>query len=324
MKVGVTGASGFIGRLLCQALVERHDEVVILTRRADLVIPGCRSVVGDLSEGSISLDAFVEGMDVIYHCAGELSNPERMYGLHVEGTRHLLQAVNRHIAESGRSVRWVQLSSVGAYGPGAVSPDTYREVDEAAIPAPVGAYEVTKTISDELVLSMASQEPRLLASILRPSNVVGASMTNRSFFQLATMVKRRLFFFLGAGDAIATYVHVNDVVAALIACGTRQEAAGQLYVLSNDCSQRELINAFADFHAVSRPTLKLPMKPVYWAVSLIPKGRGPLTTARLDALVKRTTYSSNKIRRDLGFEFSSSIPESIPGLLGSHNRESGQ
>ncbi|MHA6193672.1 NAD-dependent epimerase/dehydratase family protein [Pseudomonas wadenswilerensis] len=324
MKVGVTGATGFIGKLLCEALVLRGDDVVILTRRSDLHVPGCRSVLGDLTLDSTNLDAFVEGLEVIYHCAGELLDSQRMHALHVDGTRNLLQAARRQVESSGRSLRWVQLSSVGAYGPGEGPADLYRLVDESAVPAPVGEYEVTKTLSDDLVMAMAAEESRLVITILRPSNVVGASMTNRSFFQLATMVKKRLFFFLGKGDALATYVHVDDVVRALVACGTQEAAKGQLYVLSNDCEQRELINAIADFHGVSRPRLRLPAAPMYWLVAMLPKGRTPLSAARLDALLKRTTYSTRKIQRDLDFHFDRSIPESIPELLGNPVRKGGK
>lgn len=324
MKVGVTGASGFIGKLLCQALVARGDEVVVLSRRSDLAVAGCTTIVGDLIEEPSRLGAFVDGLDVLYHCAGELSTPGKMYALHVSGTRNLLMATQRYLAQGGRPIQWVQLSSVGAYGPGEGKPGSYRQVDETAIPSPVGTYEVTKTIADELVVSMGQQQPNFTFTILRPSNVVGSTMTNQSFFQMATMVKRRLFFYLGKGNAIVTYVHVNDVVGALIACGTQANARGQLYVLSNDCSQRALVEAIADFYQVSRPGLRLPAAPLYWLTGFLPKGRMPLTPARLDALLKRTTYSAEKIQSELDFDFGTSIPHSIPELLGNPGRKSGK
>ncbi|MEN5201190.1 NAD-dependent epimerase/dehydratase family protein [Pseudomonas wadenswilerensis] len=323
MRSLVTGANGFIGRLLSSALLARGDEVVALTRQQDVGIPGVQCVQGDLTQPLSLTQGLLEGVDVIYHCAGELNDSDKMYPLHVAGTRNLLNLVHKHIEKTGLPVHWVQLSSVGAYGPGEGPADQYRSIDEASLPTPLGVYEVTKTIADELVVSLAGLDARFTFSLLRPSNVVGASMVNRSFFQMASMVRRRLFFYLGKGDAVATYVHVDDVVRALILCGTLKAAQQQIYLLSNDCPQRDLINAIADFYNVAHPTLRLPAGLFRWLIAVLPKGATPLTHARLDALLKRTTYSSSKIHSDLQFEFTSSIPDSIAELLGaSSNRNS--
>ena len=52
-------------------------------------------------------------------------------------------------------------------------------------------------------------------------------MTNRSLAQMTEMIRRGLFFYVGR-DALVNYFHVDDVVAALLLCGEREEALGKL------------------------------------------------------------------------------------------------
>src|SRR5437899_3581710 len=88
MVVGITGASGFIG----SALVERHiaagDVVRLLTRSPRAVMsPRTVAMRGDLATPDGNLGRFVDGLDVLYHCAGEVRDPIRMRAVNVDGTR---------------------------------------------------------------------------------------------------------------------------------------------------------------------------------------------------------------------------------------------
>ncbi|MFK0312810.1 NAD-dependent epimerase/dehydratase family protein [Pseudomonas sp. NPDC090233] len=301
MKVGVTGASGFIGKLLCQALVGRGDQVVVLSRREDPGIAGVTVCKGDLTQGASGLEAFLDGLDVIYHCAGELKNQAVMYSLHVEGTRALLAAACATIQRTGRPLQWVQLSSVGAYGPGRQGAGVPREVDERCQPEPVGEYEITKTLADESLLAIAAVEPRLSYTLVRPSIVIAADMPNQSFFQFANAVRRRLFFYIGTRDAVSTYVHVDDVVKALLNCSTRAQAKNQTFILSNDCGQSELVEAIASHYGVKPPALVVPAALLRTIVRLLPANRSPLSDARIDALMQRTRYRSGHAAQVLDF-----------------------
>ena len=121
MVVAVTGGTGFVGAGVVRAHLSRGDDVRVLTRReAPPALAGARLVRGNLAHGEVPKE-FLSGADVLYHCAGELRNEGGMYALHVEGTRRLLELA------SGAVGRWVQLSSVGVYGPrreGTITEDT--------------------------------------------------------------------------------------------------------------------------------------------------------------------------------------------------------
>lgn len=316
MNVSITGGSGFIGKLLLAALSARGDRITQLSRRDDMQGGAARCIKGDLVSGGKALVEFVQGCDVVYHCVGEVKNTALMYALHVGGTRNLLQAVSEEIMRTGRAIHWVQLSSTGAYGPQAKGASLPTTVDESFTPAPVGEYEVTKTIADELVVALASIQPLFTYTIIRPSIVIGKDMSNQSFFQMASVVRKRLFFYIGVEGALSTYVHVDDVVRALLICSIDRRAVGETFILSNDCLLKEVIDQMARSQGVSIPRLRLPERGVRILIRLLsPFMRLPLTPERVDALTKRVGYSAARIKSTLGFDFGSSIPEAVPGLI---------
>jgi nucleoside-diphosphate-sugar epimerase len=219
MIVAVTGASGFIGSALIDKLMARGDTVRVLTRQASGRWPrGIAVHVADLTDpGALpALSAFCDGADVLFHCAGDYRDDSRMAALHVSGTQRLLQAARGRV---GPPLHWVQLSSVGAYGP-------HRDgiVTEDSPLAPVGPYETTKTESDRLVLAEVAAG-RLVATLLRPSTVFGPSMPNQSVFQLIGAIDRGRFFFIGPPGASANYISFAGVVEALLLCASRRTIA---------------------------------------------------------------------------------------------------
>lgn len=304
-RVAITGARGFIGRRLACAHLERGDYVRILTRSpGGSGLAGCEAVVGDLAVPGAIPAEFLEGIDVVYHCAAELRDEAVMEAVNIEGTRHLLELA------SGRIRRWVQLSSVGVYGPRRAG-----EVRENAAINPVNAYERTKATADRLVIDAATRGD-FEWTMLRPSIVYGPDMPNSSLRQLAAMVKRHLFFFIGAPGACANYVHVDNVVSALVLCGLHPRAAGEVFNLSDCQTFEEFVGAIATSLAVPIPTWRLPE----WLVRTLASGLSwlpgnPLTAARIDAMTGRAIYPSDRITTVLGYERVISMQDGIAQTL---------
>lgn len=316
MQLCITGANGFIGRQLVQALSREGHSIRVLTRKNKNAFPSSVEViVGDLTRPDCPLNAFMKGCEVLFHCAGEISDAGTMRSLHVDGTQRLIQAALDKCAQGNRKIHWVQLSSCGAYGPPIGKPQAERVVTETTAVRPVNEYETTKTVSDELVMQ-ACNGGSMTFSILRPSNVFGAGMPNQTLRKLINMVKRGRFFYVGRPGAIATYVHVQDVVAALLALAENPRAKGEIYNLSNDCTFEELIEKIASLLHVPKPTLRIP-----GPLILIPVGilaallKTWVRIPRLDALVLRTRYPAKKIESELGFQFSMPLPGAIEDLM---------
>jgi len=287
--VAITGGTGFIGRHLLARHVALGDRVRYLTRKKPLdAIPGAEVCIGDLS-ASETLRGFVQGADVLYHCAAELRDASAMEKTNVTGTANLLRAATGEIG------RWVQLSSTGIYG--AVR---HGEVREDAEIRPGNAYERSKAAADALVLAAAE---KLSCVLLRPSNVYGADMPNQSLFQLIRMIDKGLFFFIGPRGATANYVHVENVVDALLACAhATLPANGRAYIVSDHRPLEAFAGIIAEHLGKPTPRMRLPELPVRALAAACGWLPGvPLKTSRIDALTNRTVYCTDRIEAELGF-----------------------
>jgi nucleoside-diphosphate-sugar epimerase len=296
MIIAITGGSGFIGSLLVDKLLKQSNQVRLLSRNTRVERKNVQYFLGDLSNPSVDLSGFLDGVDILYHCAGEVSNESLMQELHVNGTQRLADAAQ------GKIGRWVQLSSVGAYGAcrdGTITEDSKEQ--------PFGVYERTKTESDKIVTNSG-----IPFVILRPSNVFGIKMTNQSLFQLIGMINKGLFFYLGKRGVLINYIDVEDVVEALFLCGNRDNALGEIYNLSQTIEIEKMVLSFSFVLGVKSKFLRLPEFPIRALVkifAIFPKF--PLTTTRIDALTSRCTYKSNKIIEELNFKFKSTLEESF-------------
>ena len=288
-----------------KALLKRGDEVRVLSRRSSdttSTFQGAKWCQGDLCHPINP--AFLDGVDTLYHLAAELRNPAQMEAVNVRGTANLLTAAKRAGVR-----RWIQLSSVGVYGP-----PTSPIVTEGTTPEPANEYERTKLASDRLVQE-ACYRSDMDYVILRPSNIIGTEMKNGSFFGLVKAVSRGRYFFIGPRGGIATYVHVEDVVRALIAC---QEAVkGSIYNLSSDCTWEALIERIASLVGVRSPRIRIPAAPLRLVIGALDgRVRVPLTSSRLASLTNRSRYPSDRIVQELGFVFTKPMPEGIEDVVG--------
>ncbi|MDI2591267.1 NAD(P)-dependent oxidoreductase [Pseudomonas sp. 681] len=314
MRVLLTGAKGFIGSRLLTCLCEAGHHVRVVTRTVfKCDFESVEVVHADLTSADVDYDALLSGCDVVFNCAGEIRDEKLMRSLHVDATELMVLAANR-LATRERPVHFVQLSSVGAYGPaqGAV-----RLVDELTIENPKGPYEETKTIADSLVVKNRGNEFYSYA-ILRPSNVFGKSMSNNSLRQLGRFVSKGKFFYVGNSKktAIATYVHVDDVVAALMLCGFDVRSKCEVFNISNDCAFSDMINGIADAQGVARPKWSFPEAPLRLMISILNLFfRLPVTQERIDALVARTSYPSTKMQRVFGFKPEREVPIAVAELF---------
>ena len=315
MNVAITGSAGFIGQALVLRLHTEAVQLRLLSRR-ELINTAEEVFIADLTKSTDTLDGFFDGIDIIYHCVGELTNQAVMRSLHVDGTANLLQAAKKHIDTTEQPLHWVQLSSVGAYGAPKGRADMEREVTETTPTAPAGEYEVTKTLADEMVMQFAETQPLFTYTILRPSNVIGKKMTNQSVRSLVNIIKKNRFFYIGTRSTIATYIHVDDVADALALCGTDSRARAHIFNLSHDCKLTEIVDAVAKHVGLTPPKLCIPETPIRLLAKFFSLlGKTPLTQSRIDALMKRTSYPNKKIKELLAFTPRHSIPGTVATLF---------
>lgn len=307
MLVGITGGTGFIGRVLLLRHLAAGDTVRLLSRRSiyDMALPDSVQIFhGDLTGPVEFLVPFVDGIDILYHCVAEIKDQTKMYSVNVKGTQNLCIAAGQRIGH------WVQLSSVGAYG------SQYSGIVTEETPLnPVGIYEKTKTESDQIVIN-AARRGSFTYSILRPSNVFGPTMTNQSLFQMIAMINKGFFFFIGKLGASANYIHVDNVVEGLVRCGKLHAARGQIYNLSDHRTIKEFVAIIADELHKPVPRLRLPEMPVRWMAKLCGKlPHFPLTESRVNALTNRSSYSTERIQSELGYVHHVSMEDGLRQMV---------
>ena len=310
MNVALTGATGFIGNELVLKHLELGNSVRVFTRKDKNLINSPKGVQifhGDISYDDNTLNAFLNDVDVLYHCAAEIQDESKMYLVNVKGTENLVNAA------SGRINHLVQLSSTGVYG----SPST-GIINEATPVNPQNTYESTKLRSDEIIIK-AGMENKFSYSILRPSNVFGVGMKNQSLYKLIEVIDRGLFFFIGKRGAIANYISVENVVNAMILCGQRPIAKGKVYNLSDWLYIECFIALIAKELNKPPPKMRLPkflLKCIAAVGDVIPQS--PLTSSRIEALTRRCIYSTALIDKELNYKHCVTIQDGLSRLVVSY------
>jgi nucleoside-diphosphate-sugar epimerase len=224
-RVLVTGAAGFVGSHLCEALLARGDEVLGVDaftenysparKRANLtdaVAAGLEFRRLDLT--CDGLDQVLRGIEVVYHLAAQ-PGVRSSWGedFDVYARRNLV-ATQRLLEASLRAglARFVFASSSSVYGH--ICEQPARESDRAA---PVSPYGLTKAACEELV-AVYRRVHGLSAVSLRYFTAYGPrqrpDMAFASFIR--SVLSGRSLHVLGDGNQTREFTYVSDAVAATI------------------------------------------------------------------------------------------------------------
>ena len=107
MIIGITGATGFIGKALVLECLKHNHQVRILTRtriKDEISLDNVEVFFGSLTDYHLDLTSFIDGLDLLYHCAGEIHDLYKMEPLHVSGTKRLLALVYTVQLEASRQI----------------------------------------------------------------------------------------------------------------------------------------------------------------------------------------------------------------------------
>ncbi|HET9234342.1 MAG TPA: NAD-dependent epimerase/dehydratase family protein [Candidatus Eisenbacteria bacterium] len=309
----VTGASGFVGSHVVDALLARGYAVRCLVRSESSLdwLPGdrvqfCRGSMTD----SASLEEAVRGVDAIVHSAGRVrAEGEQGYeDVNVEGTRKLVEAVEKN---SPNLKRFVLVSSLAAGGPS--KPGHLRSEDDPD--TPISAYGRSKKRGEEEVERLGKAIPW---TILRPCAVYGPR--DRGFMVLARLAARGFSFRLGGAAQPVQVIHVRDLVQATLLSMDHPQAVGRRYYIANPAITHwdEVGRLMARLLGKSPRTLAMPR----WAIpvvgrtvalgSLALRRQNTLPADRLrDLLAPAWTSSNERARTELGFHAETALE---PGL----------
>ncbi|HVE16653.1 MAG TPA: TIGR01777 family oxidoreductase [Chthoniobacterales bacterium] len=241
MKIGITGASGFIGSHVARLARTRGHEAVAFSREP-------RTIPGFAETRKFSTDATpdLSGLDAIVHLAGEtimgLWTPpkkRRILASRVEGTRRIVEALNASSTPPGV---FICSSAIGYYG------DTgEREVTEAS---PVGEgflAGVTEAWERE-----AEKASRARTVCLRIGFVLGPD--GGAMKLIAPVFRSALGGRLGSGRQWMSCIHVEDVAGLILHAIEQSNVRGPLNaVLPDPVRNSDFTRALA--RAAHRPAI---------------------------------------------------------------------
>ena len=313
----VTGATGFLGAHVAQALLGRGQAVRALTRPGSGPAPGGTepAPVGGLDD-TAGLRRALEGVTSVIHLAAYVHRPrgpgdEAVYReVNVDGTVALLDA---GVAAGIRD--FVFVSTVKAVGEISQEPWTER-----SRPAPVDPYGRTKLAAEDAVRAAALRHG-LHAPILRLPLVYGPAMKANAL-RLFQLVDRGLPLPLGAVRNQRSLLYVGNFVAA-VAATVEHEAGNDLFFVSDGppIATPDLIRAIA--RALGRPA-RLVSAPVGLMRAAARIGDQmarvvpavPFTSVNLDRVVGSLVVDSSKLSTAVGFRPPYTLEQGLAATAG--------
>jgi nucleoside-diphosphate-sugar epimerase len=258
----VTGATGFTGRYMVSALLDRGFEVVGL---GSVDLPGCSMLACDLTDAEAIKHLVTDVQpDWVVHLAALSfvghADQRAFYDVNVFGTLNLLQALR----ELNKPVsRVLVASSANVYG----TPDV-ADIDESVCPAPVNHYACSKLTMEHLVLSGFSDLPLM---VTRPFNYTGQGQDNR--FLIPKIVEhfargdREIE--LGNIDVSRDFSDVRDVVSAYMSL-LDSGVVGQVVNICSgtDTSLRSVIESM---NHLAGYTIDIKVNPAFVRANEIPR-----------------------------------------------------
>jgi nucleoside-diphosphate-sugar epimerase len=294
MRYLVTGAAGFIGSHLGEALLAGGHEVLGLDAFTDYYDPerkreNARELeVLEVDLTAVELDPLLDGVEGVFHLAGQ-PGVRASFGPGFEAYvgRNVLASGRVFEAAARRGVRLVHASSSSVYGDAESYPTR-----EDALPRPISPYGVTKLCVEHLAHAHARTNG-LEAVGVRYFTVYGPRQRPDMAFTplLEALAEGGTFRLFGDGSASRSFTFVGDAIEATLAAMERGRT-GELYNVGGG-QEATMNEAVALAEEVSGRT-----------VSLERHG---------DAAgdVRRTRADVSKAERELGWRPTTSLAEGL-------------
>lgn len=318
MKSLVTGANGFTGSHLVQALLDRGDTVVGLVRRSsDLSRLGrlpVELVYGDITDHQ-ALTAAMTGVERVFHTAAYvelgLVNAAEMARVNVEGTRTVMA-----VAQQMGMAKLVYCSTIGVFGhtDGQVVDESFTRTQ----PNFSSAYDRTKYEAQQLVDQFAHQGLPVISVL--PVGIFGPN--DPHFGPVVQQFCRGRLKLWAGGERPTGIVHVEDLATAMILAAEQGQPGTHYIISAGELTTQAMFQFLSQETGIPAP-LEAPQPLVRLLGNLLdPIGRlfswqPPLSRERVHYIYDRCVrVDASKVRRELGWQ-----PRSVPEVLQSILKE---
>jgi dihydroflavonol-4-reductase len=315
LKVFVTGATGFVGSHVAQALADAGAELRLLvrptSRRDNIENLRAEIAIGDLRDGAL-LRSAIYGCEYVFHIAADYRlwtrNPEEMYAANVAGTESLIRAA--HEAGVKRIVYCSSVATMG-FGNGGLVTDEDTPVQLADM---IGHYKRSKFLAEQSAIEAAKQGIDLV--IVNPSTPIGErdikpTPTGRI---VVDFLKRKFPAYVDTG---LNLVDVKDVARGHLLAVERGRPGVRYIIGGENLTLKQMLDKLASITGLPSPGVRVPhslamLSGVFdelWTGYI--RGQEPRIT--IDAVRmgrKKMWVSSARAERELGYK-----PTPVDGAL---------
>ena len=321
-KVLVTGAGGFTGSHLCNALANNNAVVTAFLRnngsKRDLH-PSISIFEGNLTNTDDCRRA-MQKIDTVFNIAAVFRNvkgsEQELRDIHVHATEHLIRA-----AKDADCRRFVHTSTMGVHGHVKQGPG-----NEETEFSPGDAYQDTK-VEGELIAFKLAKELNLDLTVIRPCGIYGPGDTR--FLKLVKPIKKQQFFMIGNGDTHYHFVYIDDLVKGYLLAGEKEAAVGEAFLIGGKEAPtlNELASKIAAIQNVPAPKLKVPVWPIYytgWACEILFglfNIEPVLHRRRVAFFTKNRQFTIGKAEALLGYEPKVDLHQGMTNLVNWYKNE---
>jgi len=305
-KAFVTGATGFLGGHLVDALLARGASVTALVRKTspELEAKGVHQVIGDVLDREAIAKAAV-GHDALYHAAGMVSRQRSdagaLHEVNVKGTIATLEG-----AKAAGIHRAVVASTSGVV---AVTEDA-DEVRTESSPTPTAIvsrfpYYLSKLYAEEAALERNAPGFEVIAVspalLLGPGDRLGSSTGD-----VVDLLERRVPFIPAGG---ISFVDARDAALAMILAFDKGKPGARYLVHAQNLTLRAFAERIARISGVKAPRVAVPRSPLFARLGAEAadrlRGNLPALPAMDPVTAEMAQYywyvDSSRARTELGF-----------------------
>lgn len=307
-KILVTGITGFTGSYLLRALLQQGKTVRGLKRPTsemhllEDLIDQVEWVEGDLLD-DFSIEAALQGVDQVYHCAGLVSykgkDRQSLMRVNAQGTANLVNA-----CLTIPRLRLLHVSSIAAIGKKNTANEIVSEENRWENNRSVSAYASSKFAAEQEVWRGIAEG--LDAVIINPAIILGAGNWQTGSGRLFTTVAKRYpFYTMG----LTGYVDVRDVVTLAIKLMDSDIHSERFILSAENWTFQQLFTCIAQHLHLPPPKIQAGkwMGALAWRFGAIVQAltgkQATVTKTTTRMALSKTSYNASKIQERFDYQF---------------------
>ncbi len=316
-KILVTGGTGMLGAHLIWHLLQKGNNVRAIKRdnsslgQINLIFRSYNDSLENYSscfewfEGDVlsyeALERAAEGIDYVYHCAAIVSfskKPRRVHDINIRGTQNVVFSALKNNVKKLCFVSSIAALGKPEKGELVSENSTWNDADKHSV------YAETKYLSEDVVWQIIKKG--LNAVIVNPGVILGVADESNNSMKIFSSTNNGMPFYTNGGSG---YVSVQDVCEAMIQLTESNISAERFSLVSENLSNRELLNMIADKLGKRRPFIKgtklllYPIAVLIEFFAFLLKSRSLIDRGTVKVVLRRSYYSSEKIKKALNFKF---------------------